>query len=246
MAASTKPDSFGLVITIMVAEPRNSTTLRSATDTDEPTADLICVVSAVSREVSSPVRAVSKNGADSAMRWPNTAGAKIRHHALAERGHEVVARGAGEREHGHHRDHHAEILVDQPDVLGVEAEVDHPPHGDRHHQRGDRGGQQRHERGRRPAAVAHHVGNQQLERAELDLAGGRGRDVRRRGRCRFKPCAAGGVVHVPVPSRISAAPGPCSAPVERQLQQGLSAPARSCIEPRKSNEIPTAATAAGP
>ena len=73
MAASTKPDSFGLVITIMVAEPRNSTTLRSATDTEEPTADLIWVVSAVSREVNSPVRAVSKNGADSAMRWPNTA-----------------------------------------------------------------------------------------------------------------------------------------------------------------------------
>ncbi len=47
----------------MVAEPRNSTKLRSATDTDEPTADLIWVVSAVSREVSSPVRAVSKNGA---------------------------------------------------------------------------------------------------------------------------------------------------------------------------------------
>ena len=73
MAASTKPDSFGLVTTIMVAEPRNSTRLRSATETDEPTADLICVVSAVSREVSSPVRAVSKNGADSAIRWPNTA-----------------------------------------------------------------------------------------------------------------------------------------------------------------------------
>jgi hypothetical protein len=73
MAASTKPESFGLVITIMVAEPRNSTTLRSATEIDEPTADLIWVVSAVSREVSSPVRAVSKNGAESPMRWLNTA-----------------------------------------------------------------------------------------------------------------------------------------------------------------------------
>ena len=57
----------------MVTEPRNSTRLRSATDSDEPTADLICVVSAVSRDVSSPVRAVSKNGADSETRWLNTA-----------------------------------------------------------------------------------------------------------------------------------------------------------------------------
>ena len=73
MAASTKPDSFGLVTTIMVAEPTNSTRLRSATDTEAPTADLIWVVSAVSREISSPVLAVSKNGADSAVRWPNTA-----------------------------------------------------------------------------------------------------------------------------------------------------------------------------
>ena len=73
MAASTKPDSFGLVTTIMVAEPVNSTRLRSAIEIDAPTADLICVVSAVSREVNSPVLAVSKNGDDSVMRWPNTA-----------------------------------------------------------------------------------------------------------------------------------------------------------------------------
>ena len=41
----------------MTLAPMNSTRLRSATDTDEPTAALICVVSAVSREISSPVRA---------------------------------------------------------------------------------------------------------------------------------------------------------------------------------------------
>jgi hypothetical protein len=43
------------VITIIVVAPMNNTMLRSATDTDEPTADLIWVVSAVSRESSSPV-----------------------------------------------------------------------------------------------------------------------------------------------------------------------------------------------
>jgi carbon-monoxide dehydrogenase large subunit/6-hydroxypseudooxynicotine dehydrogenase subunit gamma len=47
-----------------------------AIDTEAPTADLIWVVSAVSREVNSPVRAVSKNGADSATMWPNTADRK--------------------------------------------------------------------------------------------------------------------------------------------------------------------------
>ena len=57
---STKSDSRGLVITIMVVAPTNSTMLRSATDTDEPTADLIWVVSAVSRESISPVLVWSK------------------------------------------------------------------------------------------------------------------------------------------------------------------------------------------
>src|SRR3978361_1474006 len=60
IASSTKPDSFGLVITIMVAAPRNSITLRSAIDTEAPTADLIWVVSAVSRDTSSPERGETK------------------------------------------------------------------------------------------------------------------------------------------------------------------------------------------
>ena len=73
IAPSTKPESLGLVITIIVADPANSTRLRSATDTDDPTADLICVVSAVSRDVSSPVFAVSKNVADRVVRCAKTA-----------------------------------------------------------------------------------------------------------------------------------------------------------------------------
>ena len=73
IAAMTKNDSRGLVTTIMADEPRNSTMLRSATDTDEPTALLICVVSAVSREVSSPVLALSKNAGESSVRCANTA-----------------------------------------------------------------------------------------------------------------------------------------------------------------------------
>ena len=72
MAPSTKAESRGLVTTIIAAAPKNSTRLRSATDTEAPTAALIWVVSAVSREISSPVLAVSKNADDSPVRWANT------------------------------------------------------------------------------------------------------------------------------------------------------------------------------
>ncbi len=72
MASRTKPESRGLVITIITVAPTNSTTLRSAIDTDAPTADLICVVSAVSREISSPLRAESKKAGDSDIRCANT------------------------------------------------------------------------------------------------------------------------------------------------------------------------------
>ena len=60
MAPSTKAESRGLVTTIMVAAPMNSTRLRSAIDTEAPTAALIWVVSAVSRDIISPVLAWSK------------------------------------------------------------------------------------------------------------------------------------------------------------------------------------------
>jgi len=49
----------GLVQTIMAAAPRNKTRLRSAIEALAPNAALIWVVSAVSREVSSPARAPS-------------------------------------------------------------------------------------------------------------------------------------------------------------------------------------------
>ena len=58
----------GLVTTIIADAPTNSTRLRSAIDTDAPTADLICVVSAVRRDTSSPLWAVSKNDGDSEVR----------------------------------------------------------------------------------------------------------------------------------------------------------------------------------
>ncbi len=69
----TNRESRGLVTAIITDEPMNSTMLRSATETDEPTALLICVVSAVRREVSSPVLALSKKAGASKVRCANTA-----------------------------------------------------------------------------------------------------------------------------------------------------------------------------
>jgi len=68
MASSTKPESRGLVITIITVAPKNIRMLRSAIDTDAPTADLIWVVSAVRREISSPLRVESKKAGDSEIR----------------------------------------------------------------------------------------------------------------------------------------------------------------------------------
>ena len=51
----------------------NRKRLRSATEAEEPKADLSWVVSAVSRETSSPVWAESKNAGSSLVRWVKTA-----------------------------------------------------------------------------------------------------------------------------------------------------------------------------
>ncbi len=60
MAPSTKAESRGLVTTIIAVAPTNRTRLRKAIESEAPTADLIWVVSAVSREISSPLLAWSK------------------------------------------------------------------------------------------------------------------------------------------------------------------------------------------
>ena len=73
IASSTEAESRALVTTIIATEPKNSTRLRSAIETDAPTAALIWVVSAVSRDTSSPDFAVSKNAADRMVMRSNTA-----------------------------------------------------------------------------------------------------------------------------------------------------------------------------
>ena len=124
-------------------------------------------------------------------------GAQVGDDALAERGDEVVAHGAGDGEHRRHRDHHREIAVDQLDAFRREAEVDHAPHRDRHDQRRERRDHQRDEGGNDAAAIAQHIGQELLERLDLDAAAARrvGRGLRARRQLQAATSAAGRVVH---------------------------------------------------
>ncbi len=72
MAASDRAERLGLVTTIIVIAPTNMATLRSAIDAEEPTADLICVASAVRRETTSPDIVRSKKPDDSVITLAKT------------------------------------------------------------------------------------------------------------------------------------------------------------------------------
>jgi len=72
IAAMTRPDSFGLVTTIIASAPKHRMMLRSAVEAVAPTADLIWVVSAVSRDTISPDCTASKKPGDSRETCENT------------------------------------------------------------------------------------------------------------------------------------------------------------------------------
>ena len=63
------PASFGLVIINITVPPTNSSRLRSAIDTLEPTTVWIRVVSVVNRDSTSPVRVTSKNAGLRSSTW---------------------------------------------------------------------------------------------------------------------------------------------------------------------------------
>ena len=65
--------SFGLVTNIMARLPSDSRRLRSAKEAEEPITVCTSVVSAVSRDNTSPVRTVSKKLGESDSTWLNTA-----------------------------------------------------------------------------------------------------------------------------------------------------------------------------
>src|SRR5258708_40211659 len=69
---SDRAASFGLVTNIMVRLPTDISRLRSAKDAEEPTTVCTKVVSAVSRDKTSPVRTVSKKLGESDSTWEKT------------------------------------------------------------------------------------------------------------------------------------------------------------------------------
>src|SRR3712207_8734513 len=71
IARSTSAESFGLVMIMSVAAPRNRKTLRSAIEMLTPKAALTWVVSAVRRETISPLRVWSKKAGSSEVRCRN-------------------------------------------------------------------------------------------------------------------------------------------------------------------------------
>ncbi len=155
MASSTSPESRGLVTTIIAdgAEEQHEIAQRHGGAGAEGGLDLRGV-GREARDDLAGLHGVVEAGIEPG-EMGEDGGADIRHHPLAERHHEVVAGGAGQREHGHDEDHHAEIAVDQVRAFGREAVVDHAAHGERHGQR----------RGRR-----HHQGDAAPRRCGPDSA----------------------------------------------------------------------------
>ena len=96
--------------------------------------------------------------------------AQIGDDALAKRGDEVVAERARQRQHPADADHDQEIIVDQRQAARGKAEIDHPPHRDRHDERSQRCENQGSERSDNPPAVAFDVRQQRSQRAQIGPA----------------------------------------------------------------------------
>mgnify|MGYP003694196947 CR=1 FL=1 len=101
------------------SRPTNRTTLRNATEIEAPTAALICVVSAVSREISLAGLGRIEVGGRERDQMAEHALAQVGHDPLAQRGDEIKARRARQSEHGHDADQDGEIAVDQARTLAA-------------------------------------------------------------------------------------------------------------------------------
>ncbi len=130
MAASTKADSRRLVTTIIALAPTNSTRLRKATETERADRGLdLRRVGGQPRDHLAGLGLVEENGRQRCDMREHVA-AQIGDDALAERGDEVVAERARQRQYRCDPDHDQEIAVDQRHAAGGEAEIDHAPHRD--------------------------------------------------------------------------------------------------------------------
>ena len=95
-APTTSSASFRLVKNIRIRPPVSVTRLRSASEAEEPTTVWIKVVSAVSRDSTSPVRVTSKKAGRQAQHIVEHRLADVGHHPLAQPGDEIKARRRGQ------------------------------------------------------------------------------------------------------------------------------------------------------
>ena len=120
-------------------------------------------------------RAVVERGVEARQMREHIA-SQISDHALAERGHQIVAGRGRERDDDDKGPHGHEIDVDRPAAIFRKAEVDHRAQSERHRERRRGGHRQGRQRAGRPAEIAPSVADE--------------RKQRRQGRARF----AGSVV----------------------------------------------------
>ena len=156
----TISDSLGEVTTIMMSAPMPSKVLRRAMEAVAPTADLICVVSAVRRDTISPeCGGIEKVDAEAGDVCKNIS-SNISNDPLAQPDNKIITAGARYRQNDGDDDEHGKVAVDELCIAAGEPEIDHAPDCDWQGQ-GGCGSQDQKEQGRnQPAAIAKQVREQ--------------------------------------------------------------------------------------
>jgi hypothetical protein len=91
-------------------------------------------------------------------------GAQIGDHALAERHHEIKAHAGGDRQDGDHADEREEIDADDSALRLGKAVIDHPAHGEGHHQRRPGGDHQGDQGAGDPPGIGERIGQKRSQR----------------------------------------------------------------------------------
>ena len=165
-APSTRADSLGLVTNIIAKPPINVTALRAATEAEEPITVWISVVSAVSRDSTSPVRVTSKKDGVKRDDVVEHRLAHIGDDALAGPGHEIVAHRRGHAHDARDRQERQKILRDAGGLRGAETVIDQAAPGQRQDQRRRGGDQHRHDGGQDRPAIGPEERQQPAQRGQ--------------------------------------------------------------------------------
>ncbi len=126
---------------------------RSVIERFTPAIDCTSVVSAVSRDSTSPVRVTSKNVGSMRMTRAVDVGAQVGDHALAEPGDQVEAQRGEDAEGAGGGEERDEVAVDGLGAAGGHALVDQVSQRDRQREHGAEARQQRGEREQDRAAI---------------------------------------------------------------------------------------------